>query len=232
MDVLASRTQFSNCFCCQQICTIYTLKRFCIFLLFIAIFSVIAVLIAALPVILLLKPREPIFSLQSLRLDWYNISVKSGSSFVSSVFTLTLNSQNPNRIAIKYSPSRLLVIYDGNAVIGTIRVPEVFQPARSDDRSVRTRLLLHRFNVDLFDATRELAEIKVVGDVGVELLVLHMAVLKMKVALNCDVIVNYRELNFRNEVLDNGSGTIKKALGSFGSNSQTMSTNCGIAFYL
>ncbi|XP_022146500.1 uncharacterized protein LOC111015690 isoform X3 [Momordica charantia] len=179
MDVLASRTQFSNCFCCQQICTIYTLKRFCIFLLFIAIFSVIAVLIAALPVILLLKPREPIFSLQSLRLD---------------------------------CPSRLLVIYDGNAVIGTIRVPEVFQPARSDDRSVRTRLLLHRFNVDLFDATRELAEIKVVGDVGVELLVLHMAVLKMKVALNCDVIVNYRELNFRNEVLDNGSGTIKKAL--------------------
>lgn len=75
------------------------------------------------------------------------------------------------------------MIYDGNAVIGTIRVPEVFQPARSDDRSVRTRLLLHRFNVDLFDATRELVEIKVVGDVGVELLVLHMAVLKMKVCL-------------------------------------------------
>lgn len=73
------------------------------------------------------------------------------------------------------------MIYDGNAVIGTIRVPEVYQPARSDDRSVRTRLLLHRFNVDLIDTTREFAAVKIIGDVGVELLVLHVAVIKMKV---------------------------------------------------
>lgn len=70
-------------------------------------------------------------------------------------------------------------------MIGTIRVPEVFQPARSDDRSVRTRLLLHRFNVDLFDATPEFVEMKIIGDVGVELFVLHMAVIKMKVRFIC-----------------------------------------------
>lgn len=183
MDVLASETPFSNRFCCDQICTLYTLKRFCFFLLFVALFSIIAIAIAALPVIFLLKPREPIFSLQSLRLDWYNITVRSGSPILSSVFTLTLNSQNPNKIGIKYSPSRLLLIYDGTAVIGTIRVPEVFQPARSGDRSVRTRLLLHQFNVDLLETMREFVEMKIIGDVGVELFVLHIAVIKMKVRL-------------------------------------------------
>lgn len=182
MDVLESTTPFSNRFCCQRICTLYTLKRFFLLLFFLVLFSIIAIAIAALPVILLLKPREPIFALQSFRLDWYNISVKSGGSpFLSSVFTLDLTSQNPNKIGIKYSPSRLLVIDDGDAVIGTIRVPEVFQPARSDDRSVRTRVLLHRFDVDLFDTAREFVEMKIIGDVGVELFVLHVAVMKMKV---------------------------------------------------
>ncbi|KAG6575419.1 hypothetical protein SDJN03_26058, partial [Cucurbita argyrosperma subsp. sororia] len=231
MDVLASGTRFSNRFCCHQICTLYTLKRFCLFLLFIALFSIIAIAIAALPVIFLLKPRQPIFSLESLRLDWYNISLNSASPFISSVFTLTLKSQNPNKIGIKYSPSRLLLIHDGNAMIGTIRVPEVFQPARSDDRSVRTRLLLHRFNVDLFDATPEFVEMKIIGDVGVELFVLHMAVIKMKVALNCNVDVHYRGLNFKEELLGNGA-TVAKALDSFPSNSNTTATKCGVAFYL
>ncbi|XP_022953802.1 uncharacterized protein LOC111456218 isoform X2 [Cucurbita moschata] len=198
MDVLASGTRFSHRFCCHQICTLYTLKRFCLFLLFIALFSIIAIAIAALPVIFLLKPRQPIFSLESLRLD---------------------------------CPSRLLLIHDGNAMIGTIRVPEVFQPARSDDRSVRTRLLLHRFNVDLFDATSEFVEMKIIGDVGVELFVLHMAVIKMKVALNCNVDVHYRGLNFREQLLGNGA-TVAKALDSFPSNSNTTATNCGVAFYL
>ncbi|XP_022992384.1 uncharacterized protein LOC111488707 isoform X2 [Cucurbita maxima] len=198
MDVLASGTRFSNRFCCHQICTLYTLKRFCLFLLFIALFSIIAIAIAALPVIFLLKPRQPIFSLESLRLD---------------------------------CPSRLLLIHDGNAMIGTIRVPEVFQPARSDDRSVRTRLLLHRFNVDLFDATPEFVEMKIIGDIGVELFVLHMAVIKMKVALNCNVDVHYRGLNFREQLLGNGA-TVTKALDSFPSNSNTTATNCGVAFYL
>ena len=181
MDVLEFQTPFSHRFCCKQICTLYTLKRFCFFLLFLAIFSIIAIAIAALPVIFLLKPREPIFSLHSVRLDWYNITIRSGSPILSSVFTLTLNSQNPNKLGIKYSPSRLLLIYDESAVIGTIRVPEVFQPARSGERIVRTRLLLHQLDVDLLETTREFVEMKIIGDVGVELFVLHMKVIKMKV---------------------------------------------------
>ncbi|XP_038899414.1 NDR1/HIN1-like protein 13 [Benincasa hispida] len=231
MDVLGSGTPFSSRFCCEQICTLYTLKRFCFFLFVVALFSIIAIAIAALPVIFLLKPREPIFSLQSLRLDWYNITVRSGSPILSSVFTLTLNSQNPNKIGIKYSPARLLLIYDGTAVIGTIRVPEVFQPARSVDQSVRTRLLLHQFDVDLLETIQEFVEMKIIGDVGVELFVLHMAVIKMKVALKCDVDVDYRKLNFREEILGNGA-TVEKALDSIPSNSKPMSTNCGVAFYL
>ncbi|KGN45450.1 uncharacterized protein LOC101214000 [Cucumis sativus] len=231
MDVLEFQTPFSHRFCCKQICTLYTLKRFCFFLLFLAIFSIIAIAIAALPVIFLLKPREPIFSLHSVRLDWYNITIRSGSPILSSVFTLTLNSQNPNKLGIKYSPSRLLLIYDESAVIGTIRVPEVFQPARSGERIVRTRLLLHQLDVDLLETTREFVEMKIIGDVGVELFVLHMKVIKMKVALKCDVDIDYRKLNFREEILGNGE-SVGKALDSIPSNSKTMSSKCGIAFYL
>jgi hypothetical protein len=148
------------------------------------------ILLALLIVIFLLKPEKPIFSFQTIRLDWYKMDVYSGSVlFVSSVITLTLNAQNPNKVGLRYSPSRLNVYYEG-VPIGVIRVPGFFQPAHSNNVSVRAKVLFHCVNVSqlvagasLQDGSRkkDIIQMNILGDVRAQLWVFHMTLFKIKV---------------------------------------------------
>ena len=59
-------------------------------------------------VVFLLNPQKPVFDIQTIRLDAYQLNVYSNSTlFVSSVASLVLNASNPNKIGLRYSPSRL-----------------------------------------------------------------------------------------------------------------------------
>lgn len=144
-------------------------------------FIVLAVGMATIIVIFLLKPEKPVFSFQSIRMDWYELDAYSGSVlFVSSVLTLTLNAQNPNKVGLRYSPSRLSVYHEG-LPIGAIRVPGFFQPAHSNNVSVRTRVLFHCVNLSQIVAGKDIIEMNILGDVRAQLWVFHMTLLRMKV---------------------------------------------------
>ncbi|XP_040998950.1 uncharacterized protein LOC121244801 isoform X2 [Juglans microcarpa x Juglans regia] len=222
--------QNSDCFCCQELWHECSFKRCCCFLLIFLMFIVLAVGMATLIVIFLLKPEKPVFSFQSIRMDWYELDAYSGSVlFVSSVLTLTLNAQNPNKVGLRYSPSRLSVYHEG-VPIGAIRVPGFFQPAHSNNVSVRTRVLFHYVNLSQIVAGKDIIEMNILGDVRAQLWVFHMTLLRMKVALDCDIDIDYRELALKNEV-DAKRVVQNHHFASFPTNSKFIFRKCALALY-
>ncbi|KAJ7942460.1 Late embryogenesis abundant protein [Quillaja saponaria] len=161
----------------------------------------------------------------------------SQTLFVSSVFTLTLNAQNQNKVGIGYSSSNFHVYYDGFPV-GLIRIPRFFQPAHSNNVSVETRVLLRCVNlskitsaVSLQDKSREnIAQMKILGDVRAHLWVFHTSLLEIKVGVDCDINIDLSKISFTNEIFI--SKGIKNHLASFLKNSNIMSMNCALAFYI
>ncbi|XP_062154264.1 NDR1/HIN1-like protein 10 [Alnus glutinosa] len=227
------RQNSEYCFCLSEC----SFKRCCCCLLIFLVFIVVAVGVAILIVIFLLKPEKPFFSFQTVKLDWYELDAYSGSVlFVSSVMTLTLNAQNPNKVGLRYSPSRLNVYYEG-VPIGVIRVPGFFQPAHSNNVSVRTRVLFHSVNVtqlvagaSLQDGSRkDIIQMNILGDVRVQLLVFDMNFLKIKVALDCDINIDYKELALESEVYI--TRVVQKHFASFPPNSKFIFMKCALAFY-
>nr|XP_004303746.2 PREDICTED: uncharacterized protein LOC101291352 [Fragaria vesca subsp. vesca] len=176
-----------------------------------------------------MKPQKPVFSLQDVNVDSYKLNAYSGSTlFVSSVITLTLNAQNHNKVGIWYTPSHLEALYDG-VPIGTIRIPGFLQPAHSSNVTMQTRLLFPCVNASQIvteaslqeDSRKTMFQMKILGDVGAHLLVFHIILLKIKVGLECDMNIDYKELTNRNEV--------HNTIGSFPTNSQSMFMNCTLA---
>lgn len=173
----------------QELWHACSFKRCCFFLLIFLLFIVLTIGVSTLIVIFLLKPQKPVFSFQTISLDWYNLDAHSGSVlFVSSVITLTLNAQNPNKFGLRYSPSRLSIYYKG-LPIGVIRVPGFIQPAHSSNVSVPTRVLFECVNVSQIVAgaslqdgsKKDMINMNILGDVKAQLWVFHMAFLKIKV---------------------------------------------------
>ncbi|KAF3451967.1 hypothetical protein FNV43_RR08063 [Rhamnella rubrinervis] len=151
------------------LCHAYSFKRFCFCLFLFFLLSIVLLGTASLIIVFVLKPQRPVFSLKTLRLDLYELNAYSGSTlFLSSVITLTLNAQNPNKLGISYRPSRLHLYFQGRR-IGTIRVPA----SESKRNKIQMRLL---------------------GDIKAHLLVLHVTLLKTKVALECDINIDIEKL--------------------------------------
>ncbi|CAK7356457.1 unnamed protein product [Dovyalis caffra] len=170
--------------------------------------NVIAIGVAALVVIFILKPQEPRFSLEKIKVNSYKLSAYSNSTlFISSVVSLILNAQNHNKVGIKYSPSSLHIFHQG-IPIGLIRVPQFYQAAHSDNVGITTQISLPRLNVtQIFDqgvskekAMKNVVQMKVLGDVRLHLQLSHLTLPKIKVALECDIDFNYREFAFRDEL--------------------------------
>ncbi|XP_007216171.2 uncharacterized protein LOC18783839 [Prunus persica] len=227
----------SSYLCCQKLCHAYSFKRCSFFLLLFVTLAIVFLGVAALIVIFIMKPQRPVFSLETVSLDLYTLEAYSDSTlFLSSAITLTLNAQNPNKVGIWYSPSHLEVL-DGGLSIGTIRIPGFLQPAHSSNVSVEIRVLFPCLNVSQIvaeaslqdDSRKNMFQMKIVGDVGAHLWVFHIILLKIKVALECDISIDYKELTMKNEVHTIG---VKHHTASFPTNPNTIFINCALALYI
>lgn len=181
--------QHLDCLHFQKLWHACSFKRCCLFLVIFLLFIVLTLGVATILVIFILKPQKPVFTFQTISLDWYNLDTYSDSFlFVSSVITLTLNAQNPNKFGLRYGSTRLGLYFEG-LPIGVIRVPGFIQPAHSNNVSVPTRVLFDCVNVSqivdgasLHDGPRkDMIQMNILGDVRAQLLVHHMAFLKIKV---------------------------------------------------
>ncbi|KAF9689832.1 hypothetical protein SADUNF_Sadunf01G0133500 [Salix dunnii] len=170
--------------------------------------GVIVIGIAALLVIFILKPQEPRFSLETIRVDSYKLYAYSNSTLlISSAVSMLLNAQNHNKVGIKYSPSRLHIFHQG-IPIGLIRVPQFYQPAHSDNVGLTAQISLPRINVTQFfdqgvskeKARKKVVQMKVLGDARLHLQFSHLTLPKIKVALECDIDFNYTEFAFKDEL--------------------------------
>ncbi|WOG99088.1 hypothetical protein DCAR_0518436 [Daucus carota subsp. sativus] len=182
----------------------YSLKKSCFFFFIFVVILITALGTLTLMVIFVLKPQKPIFSLRAVSLDAYKLDVSSNSTlFVSLVVSLGLNAQNPNKIGIKYSRSRMH-IFSEDTIIGQIRVPEFYQPSHSTNVSVPTRVLFHCVNISQIlsgvsdVSSHTLAKVRILGDIRAHIQVFRITLPTVKIALECDISIDDRSLTLTN----------------------------------
>lgn len=165
--------------------------RTCFLLLLIFLFVLfITVGVPTLIFLLILKPLKPTFTPQSVTLDSYKLKVHANSSlFVSALASLVLNTSNPNKFSLNYSPSKLR-IYSQGIPVAQIRVPDFSQPAHSRNLSLSTVVVINSVNVSqviggsMSQAKSEQnnVQMKLLGDVRLKLRMLHITLPKIKVS--------------------------------------------------
>ncbi|KAM3245827.1 hypothetical protein P3L10_007594 [Capsicum annuum] len=193
-------------------CHLFSFKK-CLFFLF-TFFFLIALVVVAIPslLFLILKPQKPIFSLQTLKVQSYQLNVsKSGSDpLFSSVVCLTLTAQNPNKVGIRYKPTRFQVFNDG-LVIGMIQVPAFYQPPRTYNLTLETRLIFYCVNVTQILSSISLkhnSSIKSVvtiaslfGDVVAQVKLLNVNLPMVKLAVECAINIDQNDIKLSNQMV-------------------------------
>ncbi|KAK8551338.1 hypothetical protein V6N13_119807 [Hibiscus sabdariffa] len=206
------------------------LRRCCFFLSLYLLAIVSTVGLGGLMVVLVLKPQKPVFSVQTITLDAYQLNVYSNSTlFVSAVASLVLNASNPNKISLRYSSSRLKLYSEGLPVV-VILIPGFFQPAHGKNVSLTTRVLIHCVNVSQVLSGGWLQDQQGQNIVPMNLHFLHVTLPKIKVALDCDMNFEYRDLEFLNEVYN--TKTAKDLFASFSNGSKSFLKKCALAIYI
>ncbi|KAL8217341.1 hypothetical protein R6Q57_020714 [Mikania cordata] len=112
----------------------------------------------------------------------YKLDVSDSSTmFISLVASITLISQNPNIVGIKYDFSRLNILNNG-LVVGMIRIPEFYQPARSHNISIQIDILFQHTDIGAIVSGAKTSSfpIRVSGDIGTNIWVLGFELLKIK----------------------------------------------------
>ncbi|KAL6335330.1 hypothetical protein AAG906_029573 [Vitis piasezkii] len=229
---MAVPTHNSNCLS-LQLHHAYSFKRCCFFFLIILLSMAMMVGVAILTIVFILKPQKPVFSLQTMSLESYKLDVYSNSTlFISSVISLTLNAQNPNKVGLGFSPSRLDILYKG-LPIGVIHVPGFYLPAHSYNVLVKNRVLFPCVNVSqiISEVSRQtLIQMRILGDIGAHVRVFHITLPKIKLALDCNINIDYQELTFKNELY--AMAVAQNLNAAFPANFQTFSKNCSVAFLI
>lgn len=158
-------------------------QKFCLILLVIVGLLILISGFFSLIIIFILKPRRPIFSFETIDIYSYNFDVPDSSDvLLSTVASVTLITQNPNKIGIKYDFSKLQIL-DNGLVAGMIRIPEFYQPAGSHNLRVEIDILFRDLDVTSIMSGVEINNftIKVLGDIGVHLHVMKIELPKIKV---------------------------------------------------
>lgn len=187
--------------------SVYFSFKKCSIFVFIYIFLIILLLgnIAAV-VLLILKPRMPVFSLQKIDVESYKIDVNNSDQniFVSSVSYLILDAENPNKVRLSYGPSRFHVLSEG-LVIGLIRIPQFHQPPLSKNVSVQMQLSFECMNISHMIASARnsskdsnIFQIKISGEIRAQVGILNITFPKLKIALDCEISTSH--LSLRDEV--------------------------------
>lgn len=137
---------------------------------------------ATLLILLVLKPKKPIFHLRSIQLHSFKLdasNLSKGVSVSSSMASLLFITQNPNKLGIGYSPSEFGVLYE-TIPIGAVEVPAFYQPAQSKNASVLMHVSIKHFNItDLIGGSH--VEMQILGIIGVQLHVLNFPLPRIKV---------------------------------------------------
>ncbi|KAG8380209.1 hypothetical protein BUALT_Bualt07G0169600 [Buddleja alternifolia] len=212
-------------------------KTFLFLLIF--IFSIIIVLgIPLLCIFLILKPQTPEFSLQTVHVESYKLDITSQNLVVSSVLSLNLRANNPNKIGLSYDYSRFHVLSQG-LVVGLIRIPQFHQPPLSKNVSIQTRVSFERVNVSEIimqknsrkdDSSSGDSDMRILGDIRAQVRIFNIILPKIKVALDCDIFVSQSHFSLSKEVYN--MGRIQNHKISLPLNSQTVSKKCSLAILM
>ncbi|XP_019194414.1 PREDICTED: uncharacterized protein LOC109188270 [Ipomoea nil] len=224
----------SSCF--QQFFHAFSFKRCSLFL---SIFVLAITLIlgsTALVIIFILKPHQPAFSLQAIRLESYKLDV-STDLFVSSVVSLTLMAGNPNKFGVGFSPTVLHLLYQSED-IGMVVVPGFYQPAHSKNLTFETEAVFQCVNVSEIlsgisrnSRNNDPFQASIVGDVVAEVRLLHVHLPKFKLALECNISIDQSSFMYSVEALHNMKA-VKNHTISLPINWQSFSKECSIAVYI
>ncbi|KAL2555181.1 uncharacterized protein Fot_08800 [Forsythia ovata] len=164
----------------------------------------------------------PIFSVQTVDIESYKIDVNNSdqSIFVSTVSSLILKAENPNKVGLSYGASRFHVLSQG-LVVGLIRIPQFHQPPLSKNVSVEMRVLFECMNISQIMASADgnIFQIRISGDIRAQVGILNITFPKLKVALDCDLSISH--LSFRNQVWIQNNNMISLPL-----NSKAFSNKC------
>ncbi|CAI9280891.1 unnamed protein product [Lactuca saligna] len=207
-------------------------QKFCLIFLVIVGLLILISGFFSLIIIFILKPRRPIFSFETIDIYSYNFDVPDSSDvLLSTVASVTLITQNPNKIGIKYDFSKLQIL-DNGLVAGMIRIPEFYQPAGSHNLRVEIDILFRDLDVTSIMSGVEINNftIKVLGDIGVHLHVMKIELPKIKVCLDCDVAIDGRYLISRNKI--SSLKAVKNYIAHFNAKSDAFSNKCSIGFYV
>ncbi|KAK9054769.1 hypothetical protein SSX86_025848 [Deinandra increscens subsp. villosa] len=214
------------------LCLQFSCKKCCLFLLIIIILFIVISGFLSLIIIFILKPRRPVFSFQTMNIASYKFDASNSSTlFLSLVASVTLISRNPNRAGIRYDFSRLKILNNG-LVEGMIRIPEFYQPARSQNVSIQIEILFQNLDISSIMSGSKTSNfpIRVSGGIGIHIWVLQIKLPKIKVGLHCDVAVDWRYLISADEI--SNSRAVKNRIAHFDANSQAFSKKCSLHFYL
>ncbi|ERM97609.1 hypothetical protein AMTRI_Chr04g184100 [Amborella trichopoda] len=190
-----------------------SLKGCCCCLFFLLILLGLVVVAVCLVIILAVRPKKPQFELQAVQVQYLLVepppqspsSPTSPSLSSSSPVFLSLNismfftALNPNRVGIKYGPSKLDVMYKG-VPLGVASVPSFYQPAHSTTL-VTTTVTVRRANIlqaaalDLEqDATvNDRVELLLTGDVAAQVRLLQINSPQVKVYVDCAIVISPRK---------------------------------------
>ncbi|XP_020548106.1 uncharacterized protein LOC110011697 [Sesamum indicum] len=211
--------------------------------LFLLTFIFLLIFLTGVPLLcifLILKPQMPVFSLQTVHVESYKLNVSSQNLLVSSVFSLNVTAENPNKVALSYEPSRFHVLSQG-LVVGLIRIPQFHQPPLSKNVSVQTRVLFERVNVSEImsassrkyedgSSSKAVFDFRILGDVRAQVRIFHLTLPQIKVALDCDLSVSESKFSAGNEVYS--MRWSHNQMISFPLNSKTVSKKCSLAILM
>ncbi|XP_031106854.1 uncharacterized protein LOC116011434 isoform X1 [Ipomoea triloba] len=214
----------------------FSFKKFSLFLSLFLLAITLTLGSTALILVFILKPHQPVFSLQAIRLDSYNLDVSNSTLFFSSVFSLTLIAGNPNKFGVGYGPTVLHLLYQSED-IGMVIVHGFYQPAHSQNLTFETEALFHCVNVSEIlsgisrNSGNDPFQASIVGDVVAQVRLLHFHLPKVKLALECNISIDQGSFMYSVEALHNMKA-VKNHTISLPINWQSFSKECSIAVYI
>ncbi|KAL8466413.1 hypothetical protein ACS0TY_035492 [Phlomoides rotata] len=190
---------------CHNLNFSLSFMKTCFFLLIFVFMAVFVIGVPLLCLVLILKPKMPTFSLETINVESYKLDISSQNLVVSSVSSLNLRADNPNKVGLSFDSSRFHVLSQG-LVVGLIRLPPFHQPPLSKNVSVKMRILFECVNItDIMysslrrdDSSNGVFGIRILGYVRAQLHIFHVTLPKIKVALDCDINVSQSKLSVSN----------------------------------
>lgn len=179
----------SNHSLCQDLNIPISFKKTLLFFFFFIFLIIFIVGVPLLCIFFILKPKIPNFSLQTVDVESYKLDVSSQNLVVSSVLSLNLKADNPNKVGLSFEASRFYVLSQG-LVVGLIRIPQFHQPPLSQNVSVQTRVLFECINVsEIMDRNSRKYQssngasddIRILGDVAAKVRIFNVVLPKIKV---------------------------------------------------